>query len=178
MELNYTLEELETLLAKPEYRAYNRLNYSNVPEALYDGVKKMDNVVSFGQEVIDLFDNMVDRLGRLPSQKEYIAEGLPLYEAFWKENQYTHKKINGYPWTKGVKLGIMDRIARTYTSKLVELHLELMLKELGFTVKAHPLLDSVMGVDLVVEDDEKIYYVHVTTSKYGVAGAEKSVMRK
>ncbi|MCM3639709.1 hypothetical protein M4D68_00930 [Priestia aryabhattai] len=176
--LNYTLAELEELLAQPDYRAYTRLNYSNVPEPLLDGVRKMDNVVSFGQGIIDLFDNMVDRLGRLPSQKEYIDEGLPISQEFWEENQHTHNKINGYPWTKGVKLGVMDRLARTYTSKLVELHLEIMLKDLGYKVRTHALLDSVMGVDIVVEDDLKRYYVHVTTSKHGIAGAERSVRKK
>jgi hypothetical protein len=176
--LKLTVHQLEELLAQPEYKAFKRLDYSQVQPELMDGVKKMDSVVSFGKEAIDLFDNLTAELKRLPTQKEYIEAGLPIYEAYWNENRLTNDKINGYPFTKGVKLGCMDRLARTYTSKVVELHLELLLKDMGFTVKTHPLLDSVMGVDMVVEDAKKRYYVHVTTSKYGIAGAEQSVRRK
>jgi hypothetical protein len=176
--LKLTVNQLEELLAQPEYKAFKRLDYSQVQPELMDGVKKMDSVVSFGKGAIDLFDNLTAELKRLPTQKEYIEAGLPIYEAFWNENRLTHEKINGYPFTKGVKLGCMDRLARTYTSKVVELHLELLLKDMGLTVKTHPLLDSVMGVDMVVEDDIKRYYVHVTTSKHGIAGAVKSVERK
>jgi hypothetical protein len=177
-DLGLTVTQLEELLAQPQYKAFQRLDYSKVQPELMDGVKKMDSVVSFGQEAIDLFDKLTAELKRLPTQKEYIDAGLPIYEAFWNENRLTHDKINGYPFTKGVKLGCMDRLARTYISKVVELHLELLLKDMGFVVKTHPLLDSVMGVDMIVEDGKKRYYVHVTTSKHGVAGAEKSVMHK
>src|SRR5579875_156901 len=130
--LSYSVIELEQLLAQPKYKAFKRLDYSTVQPELMDGVQKMDSIVSFGQEAIDLFDNLCLDLKRLPTQKEYIDAGMPIYEAFWAEHQYTNPKINGYPWTKGVKLGVMDRMARTYSSKVVELHLELMLKELGF----------------------------------------------
>lgn len=176
--LNLSVSQLEELLGRPDYKAYKRLDYSQVPEHLLDGVHKMDSVVSFGQEAIDLFDKLMTDLDRLPTQKEYIEAGLPIYQAFWAENQYTNQKINGYPFTKGVELGCKDRLARTYLSKVVELHLELLLKDLGFTVKTHPLLDSIMGVDLIVEDGVKRHYVHVTTSKHGISGAEKSVKLK
>lgn len=176
--LAYSVQELESLLSKPEYKAFKRLDYSTLPEPLMDGVEKMDSIVSFGQEAIDLFDNLVADLKRLPTQKEYIDAGLPIYEAYWAENKYSSPKINGYPFTKGVKLGVMDRMARTYTSKVVELHLELLLKEMGYKVISHPLMDSIMGVDLVVEDDKKRYYIHITTSKHGQQGAERSVRSK
>lgn len=180
-DLKLTAKELEDLLAKPEYKAYKRLDYENLKQnkpELYDGVQKMDSVVSFGMDVINLFDTLMADLKRLPTQKEYIDAGLPICQRYWEENKYTHEKINGYPFTAGVKLGCMDRLARTYTSKLVELHLELTLKDLGYKVKTHPLVDAIMGVDMIVEDDKKRYFVHVTTSRFGQAGAEKTVKRK
>lgn len=174
----YTVNELEAILDKPEYKAFKRLDYDSVQPALMDGVRKQDDIISFGQEAIDLFENLTNDLGRIPTQKEYIEASLPIHQTFWEENQLTHNKINGYPFTKGVKLGIMDRIARNYTSRIVELHLELLLRDMGYTVKTHNLIDVLMGVDLIIEDGFKRHYIHVTTSKYSRQIAEKSVMRK
>lgn len=174
----YTVHELEKLLDMPEYRAFKRLDYDSVQPALMDGVKKQDDIISYGQGALNLFKNLTNDLDRLPTQKEYIEASIPIHEEYWKENQYTHHKINGYPFTKGVKLGIIDRVARNYTSRIVELHLELLLKDMGYTVKTHALLDALMGVDIVAEDGFKRHYIHVTTSKYSRQVAEKSVMGK
>lgn len=173
-----TVQELEDLLEQPEYKAFKRLNYKELSDELFDGVKIAERVITFGQGIITLFDDLMRQTKRIPTQKEYINAGMVICEKFWKEQQYTLNTINGYPFTKGVKLGCMNRLARTYTSKIVELHLELLLKELGFKVMTHPLIDSIMGVDIVAEDDYKRYYIHVTTSSKGHYQAEKSVMAK
>lgn len=173
-----TVEQLEDLLAQPEYKAYKRVDYKALSDELFDGVKIAENVITFGQGIITLFDDLIKQTKRIPTQKEYIDAGIIICQNFWAENQYTLNTINGYPFTKGVKLGCMNRLARTYTSKIVELHLELLLKDLGFKVISHPLIDSVMGVDIVAEDDLKRYYIHVTTSTKGHYHAEKSVKVK
>lgn len=178
---NYTVRELEALLATAPYKAIKRLNYTALYQReprLKKEINKMDSVTSFGEKAIDLFDDLSKDLGRLPTQKEYIQAGIPVYRDYWNNNKYSNKKINGYHWTQGIELGVTDRLARTYTSKVVELQLELLLKDLGYKVYTHPLIDAVMGVDIVAEDDKKRYYIHVTTSKKGQAGAEESVRSK
>lgn len=177
-DLQITSDQLQELLNTAPYRAFKRLDYQLVPEHLMDGVEKQDDVVTFGQELMYLFDNLAQQLGRLPTQKEYLEAGMPYTVAYWKEHQYTNPKINGYPYTKGVELGCKDRIARTYSSKIIELQLELILKELGFKVYTNPLLDTIAGVDIVAEDDSKRYYIHVTTSSRGVDQALKAVRKK
>lgn len=173
-----TKRQLEDLLAQPEYKAFKRVNYATLTDELREGVLKAEAVTSFGTEVINQFDEFLLQQGRLPTQKEYVEQGLALYQKFWEDNKDTHRVINGYSFTKGVKLGCMNRLARTYNSKLVEIHLELMLSEMGFAVKSHPLLDAVMGVDMVIQDDLKRYYIHVTSSSKGKSFAEKSVKKK
>lgn len=178
LDLGLTCRELEKLLSKPQYKAVKRVDYKKLSPALMIGVKKVESIVSFGQEAIYLFDNLASELNRLPTMTEYIEAGMPIYQQYWNDNKETHPKINGFPFEKGVRIGVQDRLARTYTSKVVELHLELLLKELGYKVYSHPLIDNIMGVDLIVEDNKKRYYIHVTTSKRGQNGAEKSVRQK
>lgn len=171
-------KQLEELLSESQYKVFKRVDYNGLPNDLREGVFKAEAVTSFGKEALGLFDNLCNDLGRLPTQKEFVDKGLPLYEAYWNKYQDSHKAINGHPFDKGAKLGCMNRLARNYISRVVETHLELLLKEMGFTVKSHPLIDSVMGVDLVIEDHMKRYYIHVTTSIHGRDRAEKSVMKK
>lgn len=178
---NYTVRELENLLATAPYKTRTRLNYGAIARnnpKLKKEIDRMDRVATFGDKAINLFDNLSLHLGKIPSQREYIKAGLPIYREYWENNKYSDTKIDGYPWTVGIETGVIDRMSRAYTSKIVETHLELLLKELGFGVFTHPLVDSVLGVDLVVTDDRKRYYLHVTTSKNGQAGAEEAVKRK
>ncbi|MFG3611430.1 hypothetical protein [Rummeliibacillus stabekisii] len=176
--LPQTANNFESLLHRKEYKAPKRLVYGNLSAHLREGVYKMDSVVSFGQDSIELFDNLIEKLHRLPTPKEYISEGLVIMENYWKENRHTNKKIGGYPFNKGVKLGCADRLLRTYISFIVEIHLQLLLKEKGFKVCEHPLIDSIMGVDLIAENHKKRYYIHVTTSKRGEGGSIQSVKHK
>lgn len=178
IKLPKTVADLEGLLSKKEYQAPKRLQYSRLKGRLREGVFKMDGVVTWGPESITLFDDLLEKFERIPTATEYIQEGLVMMEAYWRANKYTHPKIEGYPFTKGVKLGCADRLLRTYLSKIVELHTKLLLKSMGFKVQEHPLLDAVMGVDLVVENHKKRYYLHITTAKTGESGAIRSVRRK
>lgn len=173
----YTAPTLEELLSTKKYKAVARLDYSKVPNHYMDGVRKMDNVRTFGVEITELFDKLFTEYGRLPTQREYIAAGMPICKAYWEDNRYS-ESINGYPFTKGVEMGITDRLARTYSSKVVEMHLELMLQDMGYKVLSHPVIDMVMGVDMIVQDEYARYYLHVTTSVRGHDAAEKNVMQK
>ena len=178
---NYTVRELENLLATAPYRAKKRLHYGNIAKSnpkLKKEIDRMDRVSTFGDKAINLFDDLSLELGKIPSQAEYIEAGLPIYREYWEVNKYSDSKIDGYPWTNGIETGVTDRLARAYTSKIVEVHLELLLKDLGYKVYTHPLVDAVLGVDIVAEDDKKRYYLHVTTSKRGQAGAEEAVKKK
>jgi hypothetical protein len=58
------------------------------------------------------------------------------------------------------------RLTRTYMSKVIELHFEAVVREYMPHLKIIdlPMVDAVMGVDLIVEDQSKRYYIHITSN--------------
>jgi hypothetical protein len=158
--MTFTVTMIEDLLSTEAYAFIPRMNKNSLSAEELKEVKQMEAITSFGQEAISLFDNLCYQKQGLPSHKEYTEAGLIIYMDWLKANRPE------LILSDVQKTAISDRVARTYTSKVVELHLDCLLKEElpHLKVKTFSMLDSVMGVDFVVEDDKKRYYVHVTTN--------------
>ena len=151
---------IEALLGMEQYKPVNRMDKKQLKPQQMADVNEMENLVTFGQDSIDLFDTLVNQKQTLPTQAEYVKAGLPLMTKWVRDNR-PDIIMNKYK-----REALVLRMTRTYMSKVIELHLEATIKENmpELKVMTFPLIDSVMGVDLIVEDDKKRYYVHVTSN--------------
>jgi len=152
--------ELEKLLSTEEYapvKTVKRWSLNDIEGSEWDAV---ENVPSFGTANIYLFDEMVAIGETLPTQKDYVSLSVERMANFIRQN---------YPEVELTPIGIeamIQRSARTYKSNITEIHLLAMMDEIlpKHTVMTSPMIDSVLGVDLIVEDMRKRYYVHVTSA--------------
>lgn len=156
----YTSKEIEQLFIKKEYEVkMNTFSKSSMTSKGYDWEKyrkaQQDN--SF-MVISTLFDTLIEKLERIPSQKEYIKEGLNLVRKNWN-------KRNRDKFSKEHELAFRFRIGATYISKVIELHAEVRLKELypNANIFSHILVDCTVAADIIFDDNEtgKRYYIHV-----------------
>jgi hypothetical protein len=168
---NFTSTVIEELLAKTSYAPVARMDKTTLTAEQKAEVNEVEKVVSFGQEVISLFETMLHQLQTLPTQAQYVEAGLGYMVSYLQENK---KYI---PITDTIKEACKLRLTRTYMSKVIELHLDCIIAEElpHMTAKTFSMMDSVMGVDIVLEDDKKRYYVHVTSN---TPFAEKMLKQK
>lgn len=157
---NFTTNLIEETLQQASFSPVARVNRKELSPEQNREINTLENIVTFGQDSISLFDNLVYTMKGLPSQSQYVEAGLPLMIDWLAENRPE------IIITDIVKEGLKLRMTRTYMSKVTEIHLDCIFKEYlsDMKVTTFPMLDSVMGVDLVVEDDTKRYYVHVTSN--------------
>ncbi|MGG1757723.1 hypothetical protein ABEQ76_10405 [Bacillus velezensis] len=153
-------KEIERLLAQEEYKPIERLDKSTLGAEEKAQVREVEQVVSFGQEIIELFDWFLEHQGTLPTQKQYVNSGINKMLAWFATNKPEVEVTT--VMVEACKL----RLTRTYMSKVIELHFEACLRENVPHLKiiSHPLIDSIMGVDIVAEDDAKRYYIHITSN--------------
>lgn len=166
-----TASYLVETLGKESHAPIHRMNKASLTVDEQAEVQVLERITSFGQDSIDLFDNMLQENLLLPTQREYCEEGVELMVTWIRENRPE------IPITKVLREACKLRLTRTYMSKCTEIHLEAVIKEElpHLTVRTANLLDSVMGVDIVLEDDKKRYYVHVTSN---TAFAQKMLIEK
>lgn len=160
MTVNFTSEYIKALLSKEEYSPIERKDKNLYTADERKEVNEIEAIVSFGEDSINLFDTLIHQLGTLPTQREYVRKGLVHMYAWIEENR------PDIELTVIKREACLQRLTRTYMSKVIELHLECTIKEYlpELNVKTYSLIDSVMGVDLIAEDDKKRYYVHVTSN--------------
>lgn len=160
---NLTVERLERRLASPEYKVRGFWDRSKLTEEELKQVNAYESISSFGSDVANLFENMIERLGFVPSQEAFIQKGVELTREWFCDHARKHPKLKGVPFNSIVQRATEERLARTWVSMVVELHTKLLIQETlpHMKVIQHDLLDLVMGVDLVVEDDCKRYYIHI-----------------
>lgn len=160
---NLTVEKLEKRLASPEYKIREFWDRSTLTEEERKQVNAYESISSFGSDIANLFENMIERLGHVPSQEEFIQQGVELTREWFCDNMLKNPRLKGLPFNKIVQKATEERLARTWVSMVVELHTKLLIQETlpHLKVIQHDLLDLVMGVDLIVEDDKKRYYVHI-----------------
>ncbi|MEC1647625.1 hypothetical protein [Bacillus halotolerans] len=155
-----TSKEIERLLAIEKYKPIERLDKSTLTADEKAQVREVEEVVSFGQDLIELFDWFIEAKGTLPTQKQYVNSGINKILTWFATN-----KPNLEITTVMVE-ACKTRLTRTYMCKVIELHFEACLREHAPHLKiiSHPLIDSIMGVDIVAEDDTKRYYIHITSN--------------
>lgn len=177
-------EEFINLISQPEYKYENYIPAEEFPE--FRKLKSYGNVST-------LFEDLTDKLGRYPTQNEYVFEGYKLSEAYFTdpaklkgygEDSYRWFPVDFYyengkqiisKWgkfywhhpVKGqlLKDHVKSRLSYNYISNIVELGAIATLCELGYLVGVSDLIDGVFGADIVVgvPEVDKVIYVHVTT---------------
>lgn len=159
--LKLTSVEIEELLQQEEYSPVPRLDKRGLSAEDKQEVYRLERRVSFSNELLDLFDYMVRDKGTLPTQAEYIEQGLPFMLHYLE-----HEAVEKMPITDLVRAICSLRLGRTYMSKVIEVHLYKTVKELlpHLKIYSHPLLDTIGGVDYIVEDEAKRYYTHITSN--------------
>jgi len=159
MTVQFTASMIEQLLTIDEYKPIARMDKRTLTPEQKQEVNALEDIVSFGQDAISLFDNLLHQKQTLPTQKEYVGEGIHIMIEWILENR--PEITISETLIEACKL----RLTRTYMSKVIELHLDCILQEQSeLKITTFPLLDSVMGVDIIAEDDKKRYYIHVTSN--------------
>lgn len=167
-----TAGELEALLRRKIYRTKTYLDGNNLKGA--DGVKYMrfNNINSLGASVGNCFEELVGRLKRIPTQKEYVDLGTELTASWWINAQLNRDyRIKGLSFDGVIVEACRERMARSYLSIINEIHTHLLLKELYPTAKiiTHNVIDLVLGVDIIMELDNRRYYIHILKdSKFSI----------
>ena len=171
--LNLTADKLKETLAKPEYT----LNAWQLLTGKAD--KKIEETVErvsgFGVKMASAFEALCTELARVPTQTEFNEYCLVLAEDFWKRSN-----PDGITWDSTVALAVTNRNYRCYISQIVELHAVLLLRELfpEWRIVGSDLLDTLMGVDIVVETETKRLYLHVMkNSRYSFLAFRKKQKR-
>ncbi len=173
--LDYTMsiESFKEMIKKPEYKAV-QMKFQQYPE--FEGLNY------YGVSPT-LFEDLAEKLGRIPTQAEYINEAYKSSVNFFTDPKHckngvrylnwkcykTKKWHNNHPFKLDKKLAysITQRASRTYPSLIAEYITILTLKTKfpSYVVGAHDHLDSLMGVDIVVSnlyaDQNKSVYLHV-----------------
>lgn len=171
--LSLTATGLKETLAKPAY-AVNQWN-TMATKADKQVEQVVERVTGFGMKMGSAFESLCTELGRVPTQTEFNDYCLALAEDFWN-----HSKPEGIAWSDPVATAVANRNYRCYVSQIVELHAVLLLRELfpKWKVLGSDLLDTLMGVDIVVETGRKRLYLHVMkNSKYSFLAFRKKAQR-
>lgn len=172
-QLSLTATGLKETLAQPAY-AVNQWN-TMTTKADKKVEQVVERVTGFGLKMGNAFESLCTELGRVPTQTEFNDYCLTLAESFWN-----HSKPEGITWSSTVATAVANRNYRCYVSQIVELHAVLLLRELfpKWTVVGSDLLDTLMGVDIVVETGRKRLYLHVMkNSKYSFLAFRKKSQR-
>lgn len=178
--INMSATEIKELLSRPEYAAVPIVKQQLTPEE-YDRVRQYENINSFGTEVADLFEDLCDELGRIPTHKEYIDRAVELTEEWWvRETLKRNPYIRGLEFDGVIIQAVKNRQGRGYLSLVNEVHTVALLKEMYPNAKiiTNDMLDLVMGVDIVMEYKSKRFYFHVyKNSPWGRRAFDNKVHR-
>ena len=171
--LDLTADKLKQTLAKPEYavQPYMKIE-GKVNKRIEETVER---VTGFGTKMGSAFEALCLTLARVPTQKEFNEYCLELAEEFWSKNP-----PDGIQWDSVVETAVANRNHRCYVSQIVELHCVLLLRELfpEWKIVGSDQLDTLMGVDIVVETETKRLYLHVMkNSKYSFLAFRKKQKR-
>lgn len=120
-------------------------------------------------DVIDLFDELSEQFGRVPTQTEYIESGVERAKSFFSNPVYIFKerKTKQFEWNSNLIACVKERLSNTYRSYLIEVQVELFIREnCKMKTKTSSALDLTFGADIVVLDSEKqgLWYLHVASN--------------
>lgn len=172
MHYNLSTKVLRDLLSTPAYKA---TSYQSTYNPDFEALSDYGNIKG-------VFDDLLTKLNRPPSQKEYIEEGMKRAEAFFQPNNKSkttsihsikRKGSRSYTdayfyWNKDLQSACRGRLARTYPSYMVEYSTIIALKELypEFQIGSNTYVDTVFGADIVVASKalKKCFYIHIISN--------------
>lgn len=119
--------------------------------------------------VFDLFEDLKEELGRIPSQTEYLERGLQCAEKFFTDNptQWCGYKMGQwvFEWDDDLIKSVLNRLDRTYNSFVIEAQVE------EFVTETYPVrtprgpinrhIDTNFGADIALIIQERFYYIHI-----------------
>ena len=169
---NITTEEMINLLKGTEYQTkeYNCTYIHDFEISNYFG------------DIHNIADELLHELGRFPTQDEFVALGVERAKEYFTTDvnadgykvAYVKTRSKGktvhLKWSEALKANVMNRLARTYNSQLVEYTTAIQIKQIlnkagesQYKVGMDLKVDLLMGVDLVVADKErdKVIYIHI-----------------
>lgn len=135
------------------------LNYSYMVQRwqdIYNTFEAWNNLRTF-----HLFDRMIEREDyRLVSQREYVREGVEIVLNKWKKEYARYSDLRDLILVE--KLAT-HRLARTYVSLINEIYAVYLLKNSFGRAEIYmdEYLDGVLGVDIVIKENDKLYYIHI-----------------
>lgn len=163
------IDKLVELLKTDEYRY-------EAPEKHY--VREFEQLNRWtSDEALNLWDEHIERVGVPPTAEYYIEEGLRLTKEYWFHgsekgvlsvykwsSQIGGMNVTYIPWTDEIGQGVRWRLSRMYESFMAEYSALAIIgkhypESLVFADKA---MDFVLGVDMVVVENDKVVYLHVT----------------
>jgi len=174
-------EEFIDTLNSPRYKVERYSSKTGYPE--FEKLRK------YGVNIASTYDDLMNRLNRIPTQQEYIEEGLIRAEKFFTTKVKRDgrrwlavgTKIDGRPKWAGfswederLRKACKIRLARTYPSYLVETGVTIFFHSNykdSIYISNHEQVDRVLGADLAigVTDIDTILYFHVA-SRSGMSG--------
>lgn len=156
-DLQLTVEQLEADLQKPEHLAIEPVRFGKLTRMQKTEINTAEKVTGFGHTVGDSFEDLIKQFGRVPTQKEYADYSLARIKAWWTV------ETAGVDWSETVEQAVYNRQLRSYSSHLVELHTMLSLRKLfpDWQIYCTESIDLLMGVDLVIETEQKRLYIHI-----------------
>lgn len=158
-EIGVSSAEIELLLEGDCYKAVNQIPYGKQTKKQKAEVEYLERITSFGTDLGNMFEELTLSLGRVPTQKEYADLGTARVKDWWQQSGEASKQ----QWTAAIEQACFNRQLRGYSSQLVELHTILTLKKLfpEWNFYNSEEIDLLMGVDLIVETEQKRMYVHI-----------------
>lgn len=172
MNKQYTTQDIIKLYKQPQYKP------GHFPYVDYKEFQALNTL-----PIAHIFDEMTAKLGKMPTQKDYIVECIQAARPFFDERADTaisigrNKKHQFGAWKENELLikALKGRSASTYLSKSVEytalIQLQSLLKNPAHAaifgpedyVISHEYLDLIQGVDmaLVLKKQNIVIYFHV-----------------
>lgn len=156
--INLTANEVERLLATDEYKTreykFSRFELDALGGTSegYHEARECNSITALA----DLFEDLIQELGTLPTQKQYVERGVEIAEKWWAKNK-TSK------WEAGMMFSFNYRLAQSYKSHVIEMHTQLKLQEMFPTAKvySHDYLDYGLAVDIMMDYNGRRYSIHI-----------------
>jgi hypothetical protein len=175
--LNYNMSVME-------YKQLIQNDWFALKEYKSEFYYEFEQLGSYGKDLVFMFEQLASRYNRVPSQAEYIKEGFERAKEFFTDpkkvkqggrwfvigkDDYGNNEFAFFMWDEDKKLqeAVKTRLARSYSSHLVEYSTILTIKELfpELHVGANEYLDLVAGIDIVLGNkaENKMLYIHITS---------------
>lgn len=161
----HTARELEALVATEKHRTvkrYNprehRLDYKSEGSQLADKISTIDN------RLTSIFDDYLQANGRLITQREYASEYYRIsMEALVHDLRYRYMDEEQ---KRQARMNTWNRATRAHMGNLAQYQALLVLAELypDATFYTSNQIDTTSKVDIIMNHDKKVYYIHSTSS--------------